>query len=113
MNDLCIRRNCTPTAQRPLTKLVRALNLSTLTGQLAQLVRARRSHRRGHRFKSCIAHSRNESPTKPEFVRTGDRDGAIAQLVERFVRNEKVWGSIPHGSIKQKNPSSQDEGFFV
>ena len=25
-------------------------------GQLAQLVRARRSHRRGHRFNSCVAH---------------------------------------------------------
>ena len=25
-------------------------------------------------------------------------DGVIAQLVERLVRNEKVWGSTPHGS---------------
>ncbi len=27
-----------------------------LVGRLAQLVRALRSHRKGHRFESCIAH---------------------------------------------------------
>ncbi len=40
----------------------------------------------------------------------GIRFGAIAQLVERFVRNEKVWGSIPHGSMDQKSPP-ETEGF--
>ena len=34
-------------------------------GQLAQLVRALRSHRRGHRFKSCIAHYKvNNEPKR-------------------------------------------------
>ncbi len=26
--------------------------------------------------------------------------GAVAQLVERVVRNDEVWGSIPHSSTK-------------
>ena len=31
-------------------------------------------------------------------------NGVIAQLVERLVRNEKVWGSNPHGSTKFTGP---------
>src|ERR1035437_6553732 len=88
--------------------------ICTPSGQLAQLVRARRSHRRGHRFKSCTAHSRKGTKAP---------DGAIAQLVERFVRNEEVWGSTPHGSINRGSEevrnsiktakSHQFRGFFV
>gem|GEM_PF-5927963 len=33
--------------------------------------------------------------------------GGIAQLVERLVRNEKVWGSNPHTSTIQKMPHSK------
>src|ERR1035437_5935551 len=87
--------------------------ICTPSGQLAQLVRARRSHRRGHRFKSCTAHSRKGTKAP---------DGAIAQLVERFVRNEEVWGSTPHGSIERsekiqrrpRNPRNKRvSAFFV
>ena len=42
-------------------------------GQLAQLVRALRSHRRGHRFESCAAHLANP-----------DRAADSAPLVETF-----------------------------
>lgn len=33
----------------------------------------------------------------PTRLKAGS-DGGIAQLVERLVRNEKVWGSNPHTS---------------
>jgi hypothetical protein len=33
-----------------------------------------------------------------DFGPTGTGCGAVAQLGERLVRNEEVWGSIPHGS---------------
>ena len=37
---------------------------------------------------------------RPSYV-IGDRwNGVVAQLVERLVRNEKVWGSTPHGSTR-------------
>ncbi len=32
--------------------------------------------------------------------------GAVAQMVERLVRNEEVWGSIPHGSTRMCQSSS-------
>ena len=34
-------------------------------------------------------------PAPPDLER-----GAVAQMVERLVRNEEVWGSIPHGSTR-------------
>ena len=33
-------------------------------------------------------------------IKFGRSLGGIAQLVERLVRNEKVWGSTPHTSTK-------------
>jgi hypothetical protein len=43
-----------------------------------------------------------DQPTVKETNHLGRTflDGVIAQLVERLVRNEKVWGSTPHGSTK-------------
>ena len=38
--------------------------------------------------------------------------GAIAQLVERFVRNEEAGGSIPPGSTTRYNSSSAAWGVF-
>ena len=42
-----------------------------------------------------------DQPTVKETNHLGRTflDGVIAQLVERLVRNEKVWGSTPHGSM--------------
>ena len=37
-------------------------------------------------------------------------DGAIAQLVERCVRNAKVWGSIPHSSTARQGHFSGNRG---
>src|SRR6266567_973070 len=39
----------------------------------------------------------------PKYPRNGTIPlpiGAVAQLGERLVRNEEVWGSIPHGSTR-------------
>jgi hypothetical protein len=40
----------------PYREMQRFRSLASRFGQLAQLVRALRSHRRGHRFESCAAH---------------------------------------------------------
>src|SRR5260221_6170810 len=37
-----------------------------------------------------------------------DLSGVIAQLVERLVRNEKVWGSTPHGSTSLRSERSDE-----
>ncbi len=50
----------------------------------------------GLRGKSLIPRPRNETPKGSGFP------GALAQLVERFVRNEKVSGSIPLCSTTAK-----------
>lgn len=50
------------------------------------------------------------------FCVVSTRDcGAIAQLVERRVRNAKVWGSIPHSSTIMESVGRSDQRvpFFV
>jgi hypothetical protein len=56
-----------------------------LSGRLAQLARAPRLHRGGHRFESYIAH----------------HIGGLAQLVERRPEEPCVAGSIPAAATKK------------
>ncbi len=47
-----------------------------------------------------------------ELLQRRTRNGAVAQLGERLVRNQQVMGSIPFGSIAvQKSPLNS--GLFV
>src|SRR5213595_3797961 len=55
-------------------------------GRIAQLVRAPRLHRGGHRFESCFAH--------PFGFSTGQAPAKVAQLVEHAAENRGVGSSI-------------------
>jgi hypothetical protein len=61
----------------------------TLFGQLAQLVRALRSHRRGHRFESCAAHCSIDSCFVVQI--TSRWSGAPARETSRKEVNREVY----------------------
>ena len=61
-------------------------------GRLAQMVRARRSHRRGHWFESSIAHHAPPAdPPQPQFV----PDAPAFSLAGAGMRGESVHGPAP------------------
>ena len=71
-------------------------------GVLAHLARAFDWQSKGNRFDSDILHEREaqasffeNSNTESTIVVAEQKQGVLAQLVERLVRNQKVTGSTP------------------
>ena len=86
-------------------------------GVLAHLARAFDWQSKGNRFDSDILHEREaqasffeNSNTESAIVVAEQKQGVLAQLVERLVRNQKVTGSTPVYSTTKKPPFG---GFFI
>ena len=64
----------------PVDEIAVTASLATLYGRIAQLVRVRRSHRRGPRFESVYAHPNSRSCS------VVDSGVVVVELVDDLVR---------------------------